>query len=163
MLHIQTILHPTDYSDAAKQALQLARSLARDHGAKLVILGVTMPTPPVSEVYVPVGEMEGQLEEVRRQVAAIASAIDDVPVETHALQGMPGQAIVAVAEECQADLIVMGTHGRSGLSRLVMGSVAEHVMRHAHCPVLTVKPGAKERVPSEVAVAACQPACAPAT
>lgn len=165
MLSIHTILHPTDFSDAAAQSLQLARSLARDYGAKLVILGVVEPMPPVSEIYVPVGEMAGQVEELRRQVAKIASTIGDVPVEQHALQGSPGHSIVAVAEECQADLIVMGTHGRSGLSRLVMGSIAEYVMRHAHCPVLTVKPGAAERVPHEDAATAtaCTPACAPTT
>ena len=146
MLHINTILHPTDFSDAAMQSLQLARSLARDHGAKLVILGVAMPAMPVSEVYVPVGEMAGQVEEMRRQVTKLASTITDVPVESHALQGIPGHAIVSVADEIQADLIVMGTHGRSGLSRLVMGSVAEDVMRHAHCPVLTMKPRTTERV-----------------
>jgi universal stress protein A len=132
--------------------------LARDYGAKLVILGVVEPMPPVSEIYVPVGEMAGQVEEMRRQVAKVASAIGDVPVEQHALQGIPGQAIVAVAEECQADLIVMGTHGRRGLSRLVMGSVAEHVMRHAQC---LVDRGTRRRF--EGANHACTPACASAT
>jgi nucleotide-binding universal stress UspA family protein len=162
MLPIHTILHPTDFSDAAMEALQLARSLARDHGAKLVILGVTPPPPPVSEVYAPLGEMSGQLEELRRQLASLVSTITEVPVETHALHGVPGPAIVSTADECQADLIVMGTHGRTGLTRLVMGSVAEDVMRHAHCPVLTVKPGAKERVPREE-TAGQTVACAPAT
>lgn len=161
MLPIHTILHPTDSSETAAQSLQFARSLARDYGAKLVILGVVEPLPPVSEIYVPVGEMSGQVEELRRQMAKVASAIGDVPVEPHALQGSPGPAIVAVAEECQADLIVMGTHGRSGLSRLVMGSVAEYVMRHAPCPVLTLKPSAIERVPHEglETSATCTPAC----
>jgi universal stress protein A len=149
MLQIRTILHPTDFSDAAMQALQLARSLARDHGAKIVLLGVTVPPPPVSEVYVPVGELEGQVEEMRRQLTQLASSIADVPVECHALQGVPGQAIVTTADECEADLIVMGTHGRTGLTRLVMGSVAEDVVRRAHCPVLTVKPAPAARVPSE--------------
>lgn len=149
MLRINTILHPTDFSDAAMQSLHLARSLARDHGAKIVLLGVVVPAMPVSEVYVPVGEMAGSVEEMRRQLAKLASTITDVTVESHALQGIPGHAIVAVADELQADLIVMGTHGRSGLSRLVMGSVAEDVMRHATCPVLTMKPLAKERVTQE--------------
>lgn len=151
MLHIQTILHPTDFSDTADHSLHLARSLARDHGAKLVLLAVSVPAVPISEAYVPVGEMEGEIAAARREVEKLGASIHDVRVECHALQGEPGHAIVSVADQIQADLIVMGTHGRTGLSRILMGSVAEHVMRHAHCPVLTVKPGKEERLPVDEA------------
>jgi nucleotide-binding universal stress UspA family protein len=151
MLQLKTILHPTDFSDAAQQALQLARSLARDHGAKLVLISVPPPVTPITEAYVPMSEMEGQLEETRRQLADLAATITDVPVEHQALYGSPGPAIVAVAEKCQADMIVMGTHGRTGLTRLVLGSVAEYVMHHAGCPVLTMKPRSAARTGGEAA------------
>lgn len=150
MLHIKTILHPTDFSDAAMQALQLANSLARDHGARLVILGAAPPIMPTPEVYVAVDEMNELIEKERRRLAKVAAAISDVPVEYHARHGAPGPLIIEFADLVQADLIVMGTTGRSGLARLVYGSVAEHVLRHAHCPVLTVKSGEVERVPQDV-------------
>lgn len=149
MLHIDTILHPTDLSQPAGHALQLAHSLARDHGARLVLLNVVMPPLTVSEAYVPMDDLEGLMDAQRRHIAELAKQIRDVAVETHVVQGVAASAIVTVAEKCQADLIVMGTHGRSGLSRFVLGSVAESVMRQAHCPVLTVKPGKTERVPVE--------------
>jgi nucleotide-binding universal stress UspA family protein len=142
MLRIRTILHPTDFSEASTQALQVARSLARDHGARLVLLTVPPPPPPVNEHYLPDAEYPGIVESSRREVNALAAAITDVPVETRVVSGSPGAAIVQVALDCQADLIVMGTHGRTGLGRLLMGSVAEHVLRHAPCPVLSIKPGA---------------------
>ncbi len=159
MLHIETILHPTDLSDSAEQALHLAHSLARDHGARLILLNVVSPPIPTSEVYIPDGELPALVARQCRHLAEIASLIRDVPVETHVVQGQPAAAITSVADKCQADLIVMGTHGRRGLSRMVLGSVAELVMREAHCPVLTVKPGRAERVPvdevaGEVAVMA---------
>jgi nucleotide-binding universal stress UspA family protein len=162
MLHIDTILHPTDLSEPAGHALQLAHSLARDHGARLVLLNVVMPPMPVTEVYVPTGELDGLMDSQRRHIAELAHSILDVPVETHVVQGVAASAIVTVAEKCQADLIVMGTHGRSGLSRMVLGSVAESVMRQAHCPVMTVKPGKTERVPVDEGFAAqrAQPAYA---
>jgi universal stress protein A len=149
MLRIRTILHPTDFSDAAFESLQLAHSLARDHGATLVILGVAPPIMPTPEAYVAVDEMNELIEKERRKVAKIADTITDVPVQTHARHGAPGPVIVQISDQIQADLIVMGTVGRTGIARLLMGSVAEYVIRHAHCPVLTVKPGLKERVPRE--------------
>jgi len=158
MLHIDTILHPTDLSDSAGHALQLARSLARDHGARLVLLNVVVPPIPVTEVYIPNGELVELMDQQCRHMADLAAQIQDVPVETHVVQGQPGAAIVSVAERCQADLIVMGTHGRSGITRMLLGSVAEVVMRQAHCPVLTVKPGKADRVPTEETEAQAQQA-----
>lgn len=140
MLHIQTILVPTDFSAAATQALHVARSLGRDHHAHLVLMSAPLPPPPIGEVYVPIGDYSGMTEDTQRQLTALANGITEVPVETQVMIGSPGPSIVAVAENYQADLIVMGTHGRSGLSRWLMGSVAEYVLRHAPCPVLTIKP-----------------------
>jgi nucleotide-binding universal stress UspA family protein len=139
MLSLKTVLFPTDFSAAADQALHVALTLARDHGAKVVLLSVPPPIPPV-EGYVPDQDVEQLSREAAERLQVLADGISSVPVETRVMVGAPGAAIVAAAKEYQADLIVMGTHGRTGLTRLLLGSVAEHVLRHAACPVLTVKP-----------------------
>ena len=131
------------------QSLQLAHSLARDHGAKLVILSVAPPITPTPEVYLVVDQMSDLIEKERQRVARLAMSITDVPAEYLARNGAPGPIITLVAEQLHVDLIVMGTHGRSGMKRFLMGSIAEYVMRHAHCPVLTVKPGFSDRNPQD--------------
>jgi universal stress protein A len=152
MLKIQTILAPIDFSDTAAQALGVAKSLARDHHAKLVLMTAPpwQPTPPVTEAYVPELDDPRQLEESRRLLEQAANAITDLPVDTRLVMGGPGPAIIAAAKDCQADLIVMGTHGRTGLFRVLLGSVAEYVLRHAPCPVLTIKPQTAEHLRQEV-------------
>lgn len=157
MLHIDTILLPTDLSPFALQALLLARSLARDHGARLVLFSAATPSMPVPEFYVPMGEMEGHVEELKRQIMCLAASIHDVTVDSHVMEGEPGPSIVTYAADVDANLIVMATHGRSGLSRLLMGSVTEYVMRHAHCPVLAVKSSEVQRAVAEVASEANPP------
>lgn len=141
MLHIDTILVPIDFSEGAKQALDVAEALARDHGSKLVLVSAAVPPAPVAEPFLPDTDYPGMLASIRRGLESLASRIIALPVETHVLGGSPGPSIIALARDCEADLIVMGTHGRSGLSRLLMGSVAEYVLRHAACPVLTIKSG----------------------
>jgi len=148
MIRIQTILYPTDFSTAAVHALEVAHSLARDHQARLVFLNVTAKLP-VREVPLPEYSLAGVVNEARRQLEVVAASIADLPVEIHAVVGEPAQAIVAMARECRADLIVMGTQGRSGVSRMLLGSVAELVLRHAPCPVLTVKPGTEPHLLQE--------------
>lgn len=151
MLHIRTILVPTDFSATAGQALDVARSLARDHRASLVLFAAVVPAQPTTEVFQPLPET-GQTaspwahaeHSVREQLAALAAGISEVAVTTDVSTAAPGEAIVNAARQHQADLIVMGTTGRSGLARLLLGSVAEHVLRHASCPVLTIK-GTGER------------------
>lgn len=152
MLRIQTILHPTDFSDTSDQALQLAHALARDHKAKLILVTVAAPPPPPAMPPLPdlpyISETVSTefLESARRQLAPLASRITDVPVETQVLTGLPGVAIVSAARDWNADLIVMGSHGRTGIGRLLMGSIAEHVLRHATCPVLTIRPGTSQHL-----------------
>jgi nucleotide-binding universal stress UspA family protein len=141
MLRWHKILVPIDVSDVSMQALTVAQSLARDHGAALALVAAAPLPPQLMEPFLPGTEYPGVLAEARRQLEATAAGVADVSVETHVLGGEAGPAIVALANDCGADLIVMETHGRSGLNRMLMGSVAEHVLRHAHCPVLTMKPG----------------------
>lgn len=128
MIEIQTVLHPTDGSDAAAPAHALARDLAERHGADLHLLHVDVaPTSAADaedEVAVsPLGDGR-RLVEVTQRLPSV------------------GEAVAQYAADVPADLIVMGTHGRSGFDRAVMGSVAEAVLRKAPCPVLTVGPKA---------------------
>jgi nucleotide-binding universal stress UspA family protein len=131
MLPLRTILHPTDFSERSGYALQLACSLARDHGARVIVLHV-MPVPLVQEKRLYREEMA---EELNRLGAPDAR----VQVERRLDEGDPATQILRVAMEIGCDLIVLGSHGRTGLGRLLMGSVAEQVLRRASCPVLTVK------------------------
>ncbi len=145
MLRMQKILVPIDFSLDSQCAVHVAESLARDHGATLV-LAAAAPPPPVTESLLPSSECPGLVAETRRNLVAVASTVTDLPVEIHVLGGEPGPALVAIANNCDADLIVMGTHGRTGLTRMLMGSVAEYVLRHARCPVLTMKPGTEQHL-----------------
>lgn len=139
MLPVHTILHPTDFSERSTHALQLACSLARDHGARVVVLHVLAP-PAVAY-----GEaLTSYAEEAERRAAEeklnrLQLPDPAISLERRLTEGEPAERILQVAEEIHADLIVMGTHGRTGLSRLLMGSVAEQVVRQAPCPVLTIK------------------------
>jgi nucleotide-binding universal stress UspA family protein len=139
MLSLRTILHPTDFSKPSDYAFRLACSLARDHGAGLTLLHVMRPP----RVYG--GEMgalilpEDHPDSLRDSLEQLRPTDPLLRVDHRLEEGDPAGLIVAVAEEIGCDLIVMGTHGRNGLGRILMGSVAEQVMRKAPCPVLTVK------------------------
>src|SRR5687768_14460918 len=128
MAPIHVILHPTDFSAQAADALRLACSLARDYVARLVVLHVA-EGPPVGEAQgVLVPPTPGQAEaEARAELQRLQVPIDDVRAERRLEQGEAVREILRVAAEIRADLIVMGTHGRTGLSRALMGSVAEQV------------------------------------
>jgi len=141
MTEIETILHPTDFSEQSASAFDLACSLARDHSARLMVLHVfSSPLATFGGMEaVPPGQDEMNTEAAKRQLEAVQCPDASVPLERRLVVGEPAEAIVQVAAETDSDLIVMGTHGRSGLARLLTGSVAESVLRKATCPVLTVK------------------------
>jgi nucleotide-binding universal stress UspA family protein len=136
------ILYPTDFSTMGKAALDMATSLARDRGAKLLIVHVE--EPPIAygggELYY--GIEEPDRKELQRMLSEVIPIDASVGYEHRLLLGSPASAIVHLAEKEGVDMIVMPTHGRTGLSRLLMGSVAEEVVRKAKCPVLTVKAAA---------------------
>jgi nucleotide-binding universal stress UspA family protein len=139
MLPIRTILHPTDFSERSRHGFRLACSLARDYGAHLIVLHV-VPTPlAVYMEGVVAGPEEDFQEEVDAQFHAMKSGIAEVRPEYRMVEGDAIYEILRFAAEQPCDLIVMGTHGRTGLGRFLMGSVAEGVVRKAACPVLTVK------------------------
>ena len=143
MLRIRNVLTPFDFSESSAGALKLAAALADDYGARLTLLHVAA-APPVGMIgEIPVAmsanESAEYMAELRRrlrevEVEPVAVAVDRVLVE-----GDPATEILAAAERIGADLIVLGTHGRTGISRLLMGSVAEHVVRRATVPVMLAK------------------------
>ena len=148
MLPIHTVLHPTDFSDRSRNALLLACALANDYGARLIVLHVAWTAPLVSGE----GMLPTDPDLIRRAAMEELERLE-VPAAGGAFvrrfeEGDAVAAILRVAQEVPADLIVMGTHGRTGLGRLLMGSVAEQVVRKAPCPVLTVKTPFLEASPS---------------
>ncbi|MFM8273606.1 MAG: alpha/beta fold hydrolase [Gemmata sp.] len=149
MLPIRTILHPTDLSAEAAPALRLACALARDYGARLILL-TAYPRPFSGAEAVdrtrPDGIADDLLAQLRRLDVSPA-----VQVTYRVEEGWPPDVILVTARGSDADLIVMGTHGRSGIRRAVMGSVAEVVNRRATCPVMTVR--GKVTLPAEPAPA----------
>jgi nucleotide-binding universal stress UspA family protein len=138
MTSIRTILHPTDFSDRSAPAFALACSLARDHGARVIILHVIPPPGSHAEV-IARQEPNSYRAEASDRLYRVRAPDGTVDLDHRLSDGDPGAEILRVAEDEGCDLIVMGTHGRTGLPRLLTGSVAEEVVRRAPCPMLTVK------------------------
>jgi len=138
MFPIRSILYPTDHSEPAEAAFEVARALARDHRASLHVLHVLPLSIAYGEGFVlpPVPEHTAELKE---RLDALNPHDPAMPFAGHLTEGDAATEIIRLAKELRCDLVVMGTHGRSGLRRLLMGSVAEEVVRKAHCPVITVK------------------------
>ena len=145
MKPITHILVPTDFSDSADHALAYAVTLADQLGATVHLIHVFDDPDTVSvysDAYVPMpAEVRtALLTDIRRQLATRTTAAGHEKVTTEVLTGPPpAQAIVEAAKRNQCDLIVMGTHGRHGMAHLLLGSVAERVVRTAMCPVLVVR------------------------
>jgi nucleotide-binding universal stress UspA family protein len=162
MLPIRSILYPTDFSESSDYVFRLACALARDYGARLFVLHVTAPPTVVYAGGVVLPPSDRDQDEQWNKLRRLQAPNPVVQVEHRLAEGEPAEAILRVARESQCDLILMGTHGRTGLSRLLMGSVAEQVVRKAPCPVLTVKtplpvaastPGPTAGVPETTGVA----------
>lgn len=145
MLPLATILHPTDFSEHSLFGFRLACALARDYNARLVLLHV-IPPPMVIYTGGPVpAETWPSIEEVKEKLRQLEGQAHRVRIESEVLEGDPVDMILRAAEETSSDVIVMGTHGRTALARLLLGSVAESVLRKAPCPVLTAKPLARRK------------------
>ena len=139
------ILYPTDFSTMGQAALELATSLARERGAKLVIVHVEEPPLAYGGGELYYGIEEPNREQLQKMLSEVLPTDPAVGYEHRLVVGSPATAIVYLAERENVAMIVMPTHGRTGLTRMLMGSVAEEVVRKAKCPVLTVKaaPAAK--------------------
>jgi nucleotide-binding universal stress UspA family protein len=153
MLQVRTILHPTDFSKSSDAAFELACSLARDYGARLIVTHVAEPPVPMYGDGLVLPPPQASMEPLRAQLCQILSKDPKVRVEHRLCEGDAGTEILRLAREVDCDLIVLGTHGRTGLGRLLMGSVAEQIVRRASCPVLTVKISATSVPSSEESVA----------
>ena len=149
MLPLRTILHATDFSERSAHALTLACALARDHGARLLLVHVAALPVAIYGEAVLIPDPKDFQEPLQRRLSQLPVPDPNLRVERRFEEGDAGTEIMRVAEEVHADLIVMGTHGRTGLARLLMGSVAEQVVRRATCPVLTVKTPLPETAPAE--------------
>ena len=143
---IDRIFVPYDFSEHAAQAVRYGEIMADFYGADLVLVHV------LQELMVPM-EYAVEVPDVDRDAvrARAASALEDVSDRDHRVlvtTGHPARRIVELTADNEADLLVIATHGRTGLQRMLLGSVAEHVIRQAPCPVFTVKafrPMEKER------------------
>jgi nucleotide-binding universal stress UspA family protein len=138
-MNAKKILFPTDFSAFSDGALDQATALARDAGAALLIVHVEEPAIAYGGGEMYYGVLEPDHATLRKVLGGVVPSDPQVPYEHRLLSGDPAEAIVQLAEEEHVEMIVMGTHGRTGLRRLLMGSVAEAVVRRAPCPVLTLK------------------------
>ena len=139
----ERILVPTDGSEGVERALQHAVDLAVVHGATVhalyVVNSASYAGMPMESSWEGIDEMlRADAEDAVSMVEALGDDYD-VPVETAILDGSPSKEIVRYAEGEDCDLVVMGTHGRGGIDRLLLGSVAEKVVRSSSVPVLTVR------------------------
>jgi nucleotide-binding universal stress UspA family protein len=146
MIDLRRVLAPTDFSEHSHNALKYAVALAEKFGAELHLLHVVQDIG----ILVPdlVTAAPPMLPSVDQMTAAARNALDRLEkdnqlgrlqVHKHVGQGQPFYEIIRLAREANIDLIVLGTHGRSGLKHVLMGSVSEKVVRKAPCPVLTVR------------------------
>lgn len=146
MIQFKKILVPTDFSPASKQAIPYGCELAKQHGAELLLCHVLeMPHYPTlfegtALVVPPIDES------LRAQLSSQLQKLADDTAEEHAIRcravmrdGPPTQELLDCATEESADLIVVATHGYTGLKHMLLGSTAEQIVRHASCPVLTIR------------------------
>ena len=137
-----TILVPTDYSASSESAFEYALDLAEKFNSRVCLLHVVENrTSRDFDAFPLTLSRETTLAEARRKLVKFAKSGSHpfVPVSPEVRSGEPWEAIVSAARKEGADLIVIPTHGRTGLKHVLMGSVAEKVVRHAHCPVLVLR------------------------
>lgn len=145
------ILFATDYSATSQHALTYAASLARDRGATLLIVHVSeLEAYPVGELF---DEEPRSSDAELEELAAVSTFDPQIQCEHRLLRGEPAEEIVKLAREEDVETIVMGTHGRSRLGRLLVGSVAEGVISEAPCAVIALRPPAQSPLASEASQA----------
>ena len=144
MIEVKTILVPTDFSSHARAALECAIGLAKTFDARIHVMHayhLPIALTGSDQIAIP-RDFWGEIRDAgARKLDKTADLVVQagLPVEQHLTQAQPSAAIVELADKIGADLIVIGTRGLSGLKHVLLGSVAERTVRHASCPVLTVK------------------------
>ncbi len=141
MARIETILLATDGSPASQSASEEAIDLATQVGARLLVVSVLGASSRPSEASTEQGGPADSRNSLTTKAQALVQRAKAAGANATFLvwEGEPGEAIVAAADSENADLIVVGSHGRSGVSRFLIGSVSDFVVRHAHCPVMVVR------------------------
>ncbi len=151
MVRVRRVMCPVDFGDNAREALNFAIGLGGDLGARLLLVHVAESAPALP-LYT--SDSADAILEPSTSSSDDASRLDalvehatscGLEAEGRVLAGVPHREIVKCAEEWAADLIVMGTMGRTGIARAIVGSTAERVVRTAKCPVLTVRPAGRSR------------------
>jgi universal stress protein A len=155
LLRLQTLLVPTDFSESSRKALHYAQRLAQQFGSTVVLVHVIEPVyvyPVDGLMHFPGDvrdantERRPETEKALERLAELAAVQGHVAVRTRTRIGRAFDEITAAAREEKADLIVISTHGYCGLKHVLLGSVAERVVRHAPCPVLVVREHEREFV-----------------
>jgi nucleotide-binding universal stress UspA family protein len=147
MFQPHVILHPTDFSERSRYAFQVAVDLARQNRARLVLLHVAHPPGPEDVSYAEAAselQPEGYHRRLGLQMRQFLPPPADLKVEYVVREGAPADEIVEAARQHHGDLLVIGTHGKTGLSRVLLGSTAERIVRLAPCAVLTIKGAQQE-------------------
>jgi universal stress protein A len=134
---------PVDFSEMSRKALVYAASFAGQFGAKILLLHVVEPVPaPPEVVYLQTGSIYDEDRKIAEEQMSLwrQAAAKGATVTAKVRSGIAYREIIEAAKETKADLIVLGTQGRTGLAHLLLGSTAERVVREAGCPVLVVRP-----------------------
>jgi len=153
VMNIKRILCPVDFSDTSRRALEWAGQMAAWTGAALEVVHAMEDAPAMTayaglpDMGAPADPRASAQRDLNEWVAGLDEAVRSRS-KIRVISGRSHKAILSYAAESRADLIVMGTHGRSGFEQAVMGSVTERVMRHAQCPVLVVPPPAEKDRPA---------------
>ncbi|MCZ7648853.1 MAG: universal stress protein [Planctomycetota bacterium] len=146
MIKIKRVLVSTDFSEAAAKALPYAASLAQEYKAELHVVHVVEDSLYYAQFvydgapFDPTVLIEGLVADRKKRLEEVLKGLPSgLKVTTHLRRGVVASEIIASAGELDADVVVIATHGRTGLSHLIFGSVAERVVRECPCPVLTVR------------------------
>ncbi len=143
-IQIQQILVPIDFSDFADSVLEWAAHLAEQHGSRILLLHayhLPVESQQLEGAYLPSNFWTDAKEEAQRSLSKLAAGLRErgIDVQEVVREGYPASVIEEEAERHRVELIVIGSHGHSGLKHLLLGSIAERVVQRAPCPVLAVK------------------------
>ncbi len=146
MVEIKNVLYPIDFSDNNRKILPYVKLVTQKLGASLHLINVIRDLNNYAGFYVPHTNLEGIIQDIaveadkKLQEFVEENLADIEKVQTKVVTGHPANEIVAYVKEAGIGLIIMGTHGRTGLDRAIFGSVAEKVVKHSPAPVMTVNP-----------------------
>jgi universal stress protein A len=153
LLKLQSILVPIDFSEPSKKALRYALPFAEQFGAKITLLHVVEPVAMLDFAYFPLAMENKEVMDIRERNLELLGkqhALDPSVIEKTVVRyGKPFREICDAARSLKADLIIIATHGYTGLNHALLGSTAERVVRHAPCPVLVVREQEREFIDSK--------------